>query len=325
MVDFLKALFNQHEFHQTQGETAHFTWSYLDEGVLCLTPHQDYEKAVMISAGIHGNETAPIEILEQIFQDIFSGNLPLTVRLLLILGNIKAIRTGERFKDYDINRIFCGGYQHIDQNDETLRAEKLEHVVNYFFDHSKASASRYHYDLHTAIRDSLLPTFALLPYQNHDYDQNLLHSINQADLDAVVYHNAVGKTFTHFTSEIFQAASVTLELGKAKPFGQNDLTQFEAIHQVLRAVIASKALPERSKSTIRTFKVIDSIIKKHDDFKLNLEASAPNFSTFHQSDVIATQPENDYIVQEKEVYILFPNPKVAKGLRAGLILKEIST
>jgi succinylglutamate desuccinylase len=220
--------------------------------------------------------------------------------------------------------MFCGGYKTLPVTEESKRAEVLEQVVTTFFQESSSQAKRYHYDLHTAIRASLLPTFALFPYQTHAYDANLTASLEAANLDALVYHNAIGKTFTHFTSENFKAASATLELGKALPFGQNDLSQFAAIDEVIRHVVSEQVLPARNKAKIRVFKVSDSLIKKDEDFQMNLSAEAPNFSTFTKGEIIATQPSGNYVVEQDQVWILFPNPNVKLGLRAGLVLTEMS-
>lgn len=323
MVDLLELTLAQQTPEHTQGETAEFTWQWLGEGVLVCTPKAHYNKAIILSAGVHGNETAPIELLAKMIQDLFACRLRLTERVLFIFGNTQAIRKGVRYLENDMNRMFCGAYQQLTMDDETQRAALLEQVTTQFFQQSNVDAQRYHYDLHTAIRASLLPVFALFPYQTQPYDDFLIESLNAADLDALVYHNAVGKTFTHFTAEHFHAASSTLELGKAKPFGQNDLAEFSAIDQVLRAVITGGVLPTRQKTTIRQFKVVDSILKQSENFQLQLDAAAPNFSTFHKGDVIATQAAGNYIAHDQQVWILFPNPNVKIGLRAGLILKEM--
>ena len=324
MMDFLGSVLAQKAPASTQGAHDGFSWEWLAEGVLSLTPAQAYEKAVVLSAGVHGNETAPIELLEQLSQDIFSGRLKLQVRLLLILGNLEAIRSGQRYVENDMNRMFCGVPQQFAAAAEAQRVAELEQAVTDFFTASPAQAQRYHYDLHTAIRPSLLPTFALFPQQAHAYDAALLASLNAAELDALVYHSAPGKTFTHFTSSVFQAASATLELGHAKPFGQNDLASFAAIDQVLRAVESGQQLPERKRQAIQASQVTDSIIKTEDDFQLNLADSAPNFSVFQPGDVIAVQQGKPYAVAQQPVWILFPNPQVKKGLRAGLILTELN-
>ena len=323
MIDFLGDVLAQRVPTVAHGVEHDFRWEWLAEGVLSFTPKQAYEKAVVLSAGVHGNETAPIELLAQLSQDLFAGALELKVKLLLILGNPIAIRTGQRYVENDMNRMFCGAYQQFTDTVEAQRVAVLEQIVTAFFNDSPAQVRRYHYDLHTAIRPSLLPTFALFPYQTHDYDAVMLDSLKAAELDALVYHNAVGRTFTHFSSSQFQAASSTLELGHAKPFGQNDLAAFAAINHVLRAAVSEQALPVRQKQAIQTFRVVDSIIKTEDDFQLNLADSAPNFSVFETDTVIALQQGKPYVTAPEQVRILFPNTQVKKGLRAGLILTEV--
>ncbi|MGQ9374569.1 succinylglutamate desuccinylase [Acinetobacter tandoii] len=323
MIDFLGDVLAQRIPTVSQGEQHDFHWEWLAEGVLSFTPKQAYEKAIVLSAGVHGNETAPIELLAQLSQDIFAGALQLKVKLMLILGNPVAIRSGQRYVENDMNRMFCGAHQQFSETFEAKRVAELEQLVADFFQSSPAQVKRYHYDLHTAIRPSLLPTFALFPYQTHGYDAVMLACLSAAELDALVYHNAAGRTFTHYTSSIFQAASSTLELGHAKPFGQNDLSSFSAINQVLRSVVTEQALPARQKSAIKNFRVVDSIIKTEDDFQLNLADSAPNFSMFQSDAVIALQQGKPYVIAPEQVWILFPNTQVKKGLRAGLILTEL--
>lgn len=324
MQDFLALTLQGEQPATREGKQDNFSWRWLGEALLECTPNAQYDKAVVLSAGVHGNETAPIELLSHLCTDLFAGRLNLAVRLLFVLGNPYAMRQGKRYVHDDVNRMFCGAYKTLPVTEESKRAEVLEQVVTTFFQESSSQAKRYHYDLHTAIRASLLPTFALFPYQTHAYDVDLTASLEAADLDALVYHNAVGKTFTHFTSENFKAASATLELGKALPFGQNDLSQFAAIDEVIRNVVSEQALPTRNKAKIRVFKVSDSLIKKDEDFEMNLSAEAPNFSTFTKGEIIATQPSGNYVVEQDQVWILFPNPNVKLGLRAGLVLTETS-
>lgn len=324
MVDLLALTLTQREPEQDTGESAGFHWQWLGEGLLQCTPGLGYEKTILLSAGIHGNETAPIELIDNILKDLFAAKLMLKHRVLFVLGNPEAIRQGVRYLENDMNRMFCGAHEALAVDVETRRAAELEHITSHFFHTSDVQAKAYHYDLHTAIRASRLPLFALFPYQSHPYDAALLAQLDAADLDALVYHNSFGKTFTQFTATHFQAASTTLELGKAKAFGHNDLSEFDQIDQVLRAILSDTVLPVRHKPAIREFKVMSSIIKHSDDFQLQLAVDAPNFSTFQKGDVLAIQSGENQIVEHEQVWILFPNPQVKKGLRAGLVLEEIT-
>lgn len=304
------------------GVTQNFSWQYLAEGILECTPHNEYTSSIVISAGIHGNETAPIEILDQIIDDLFSEKLVLKERILFILGNPQAIIEGKRYIQNDLNRLFCGVWNNLLNSQEAKRAKEIETITAQFFEHGQCGVDKYHYDLHTAIKPSLIPTFALLPFQSQEHSQILLKNLESAELDGLVFHSSKGKTFTNFTNDNFAAASVTIELGKANPFGENDLKSLSAINNVIRSVLSKSNIVERKKPPISRFKVIDSIIKHDDSFCLNVEANIPNFSIIEKGKLIAFDKENKYQFLDKDVYLIFINPKVDIGLRGGLILEK---
>ncbi len=305
----------------TCGENAALRWQWLGEGLLEICPRHGYQQAVLISAGIHGNETAPIELVNQLLAEIFSGARPLTARLLVVLGNPPAMRAGKRYLVSDMNRMFGGRYSQFSPCDETARAQQLEQVVSAFF--AGERADRFHYDLHTAIRESCLPRFAILPFQRRAYSPEMLASLDAAGLDAIVIHQAPGGTFSHFSSEHAQAASCTLELGKARPFGHNDLRQFAGINRALQALIGAQPLPLRERAPIRVFRVEQSLIKRSDEFKLFLSDDTANFTELPQGTLLCEQPGESYRVRHESEWILFPNPNVALGLRAGMMLTEV--
>ncbi|MGP3039064.1 succinylglutamate desuccinylase [Serratia nevei] len=321
MIDLLPLTLEGNEAVEWQGETPQLRWRWQGEGVLELTPRQPYRQAMVMSAGVHGNETAPIELLNQLVGDLLAGRLPLRVRLLVVLGNPAAMRAGKRYLHSDMNRMFGGRYRNFAASGETVRAQQLERALAAFFDGEQAA--RFHYDLHTAIRESRLPRFGILPFQKRPYSEPMLKLLDAADLDALVVHSAPGGTFSHYSSEHLNAASCTLELGKARPFGSNDLQQFAAIDLALRAAVSEEPLPARAADEIRVFRVMHSLIKHSEDFKLHLGDDTANFTELKPGMLLCEQPQEDYHVGQEGAWILFPNPNVALGLRAGMLLNEV--
>jgi succinylglutamate desuccinylase len=232
------------------------------------------------------------------------------------------MRAGKRYLHSDMNRMFGGRYRNFAASGETVRAQQLERALAAFFDGEQAA--RFHYDLHTAIRESRLPRFGILPFQKRPYSEPMLKLLDAADLDALVVHSAPGGTFSHYSSEHLNAASCTLELGKARPFGSNDLQQFAAIDRALRAAVSEGALPARAGDEIRVFRVMHSLIKHSEDFKLYLDDDTANFTELKPGMLLCEQPQEDYRVGPEGAWILFPNPNVALGLRAGMLLNEVS-
>ncbi|KAA9000103.1 succinylglutamate desuccinylase [Affinibrenneria salicis] len=324
MNDFLALTLSGEAPTVTRGENDSLRWRWLGEGLVELTPKAAWRQSLALSAGVHGNETAPIELLNNVLNDLLAGRQPLAVRLLLALGNPAAMRLGKRYLHSDMNRMFGGRHQQFAVSGETMRAQQLEQALTAFFAADAPQVERYHYDLHTAIRESKLPRFGLLPYQQRPYGRPLLACLAAAGLDALVVHQAPGGTFSHFSSEHLQAASCTLELGKAWPFGHNDLNQFVAIDRALRSQLSGAPLPPRDGEPLRLFRVACSLIKHSEAFRLHLAGDTANFTRFERGTLLCEQPGESYRVRHDSEWILFPNPGVAPGLRAGLMLIEIA-
>jgi succinylglutamate desuccinylase len=300
----------------------HAEW--LGEGALLLTPAQPEADSVLVSCGVHGNETAPVEVAEGILADVLAGRLPLTVRLLVLLGNLDALATGERYLDYDLNRLFNGAHARQPEMREAKRAVQLEQLASRFF--AGASARRYHYDLHTAIRGSVFEKFAIYPYQDGG-PANLAQFawMEAAGIEAMLLHTQPAATFSYYTTRHCGAQAFTLELGKARPFGQNDLSRFAGIDQALRKLIAGKSIDSQARpKALPCFQAKYDIVKLSDAFRFYLADNVENFTALEDGFLIAEDGDTRYLAEGGEERILFPNPKVKNGLRAGIVVAPVS-
>ncbi|RTR61068.1 succinylglutamate desuccinylase [Pseudomonas aeruginosa] len=293
------------------------TLLWLAEGVLQVEPDAALPGHLLLSAGIHGNETAPVEWLDRLLCGLGSGAIRLRRRLLLILGNPAALRAGTRYVESDLNRLFNGAVRD-EQSEEGARAAELERLASDFF--ANATGPRLHYDLHTAIRGSQFERFALFPWHpGRPMAEEECLRLGQAGMQALLSHNQVGRTFSAFTQDALGAHSFTLELGKARPFGANAALDLSALDRVVQDWLQAAPMTCAAKAPQR-FRVAGSVIKRSPDFVLHLAGDVENFTPLTPGSLLAEDGDERWQVSEADARILFPNPTVACGQRAGLIV-----
>lgn len=305
-----------------QGSNAQGTWHWRDEGILTFTPYQTVNQALLLSVGVHGNETAPVELLMPWVDRLLAGEVSVAWRLMIILGNPAALREQKRYLHSDINRMFGGRWQSFADSVETQRAVALEQAVARFW-HEGNESRRWHLDMHTAIRESYHPRFGVLPFRQSPYQEDFLNWLGDAGLEALVFHQQPAGTFSHFTSEHFKADSCTLELGKAQPFGANDLTQFADTQRALFALLAGEMGAGGSAKPFY-YRVAQQINRTSENFILHMSDDTKNFTAFSRGTCLAEDGAHQHVVQQETEYVLFPNPHVALGLRAGLMLESVN-
>lgn len=296
---------------------------WLAEGALEVTPPaaRDNGLDLLLSAGIHGNETAPIELLDRLLRGIARNELHPAARILFLFGNPEAMRRGERYVEQDINRLFNGRHEQS-SGFEAIRACDLEHLAATFF--RDGDRSRLHYDLHTAIRASKIEQFALYPWhEGRAHSRRELARLRAAGIEAVLLQNKPSITFSAYSYSRLGAEAFTLELGKARAFGQNQLVNLDLLENALQALIEGREVesPAPSLDGLQLFAVSREIIKHSDSFQLHLPADIENFSELPPGYLLAEDiADTRWVVEEQGARIIFPNPRVKNGLRAGILI-----
>jgi len=295
---------------------------WLAEGALEVRPPEakDNGTDLLLSAGIHGNETAPIELLDELIHAIARGELKPRARILFLFGNPEAMRRGVRYVEQDVNRLFNGRHEQAEGN-EALRACELERLAASFF--SLPDRYRLHYDLHTAIRGSKIEQFALYPWkEGRQHSRRELVRLHRAGVEAVLLQNKPSIVFSAYTYDTLGAEAFTLELGKARPFGQNQQVNLAPLRATLEHLIkGTEPLVGDQIDGLKLFSVAREVIKRSDAFRLHLPDDIENFTRLDKGFLLAEDAANSrWVVEEEGARIIFPNPKVKNGLRAGILI-----
>lgn len=291
---------------------------WLAEGALEVAPAEGRDAGLdlLLSAGIHGNEVAPIELLDRLLRDLARGSLRPRARLLFLFGNPGAIRAGRRCLNHDLNRLFDGRHAEFG-GPEAQRACRLERLVETFF--ARPGRTRLHYDLHSALRESRIEQFALYPCSTGRPPCRLeLARLYQGGVQAVLLQEAVPGIFTSFTYSRLGAEAFTLEVGETGTGGR-----LERLELWLRQRIAASAPPAdmRGLDRLRLFVVSQEIVKRSEGFRLNLARDILNFSELPVGYLLAEDAGGArWVVRERGTRIVFPDPGVPVGQRAGILV-----
>ncbi|MEC5217047.1 succinylglutamate desuccinylase [Actimicrobium sp. GrIS 1.19] len=275
--------------------------------------------SLLISVGVHGDETAPIELLAQLLATLAETPGQLAVNLLVVVGNPAAIALAKRFIDVDLNRLFRRDQGDLATAREAARAHQIMAAASAFF---ATGGARWHLDLHTAIRASRYPTFAIIPACIAPPQQRALTGLlGDAGIAAVILNPTSAGTFSAFTAEQLAATSATVELGQIGLLGDNELAAFAPAAATLALLLRSGVVAAGT-ATPLVFTVAQEIIKHSEAFAMSFDGSTQNFTALAKDQVIATDGAIVYRVQHDEELVVFPNPNVRVGHRAGLMVVQ---
>lgn len=300
---------------------AGFTVAEPADGILTIRRPGAMRPAVLLSVGVHGDETGPIELTAYLLDALARAPDELAVDLMVCVGNIAAIRAGKRFIDADLNRMFRAERGSLAGTAESSRADEMIAATVDFF--AGAGPQRWHLDLHTAIRKSYYPTFAIVPdLIADDAKERLTGWLGEAGIGALVQNPASAGTYSYYSAEHHAAAGTTVELGRIGTLGHNDLSQFADASRALDRLLRGQP-PLPPACTPHVFKVAQNIIKLSDGFTMGFGKETQNFTPLPQGTEIARDGDTVYTVQHAEELVVFPNPDVRIGLRAGMMVVRV--
>lgn len=333
--DFL-ALTRQNEYHlpASRFEDDKHSFEIWDTGVLQISPlaTTQFDLAIVLSAGVHGNETAPIEMINELINEILIKKITLSRPVLFIFGNPPSMNINQRFVVENLNRLFCSSYlEGVDINGDTTnierqRAEKLEGYVAKFYQ-TYDTNEKCHYDLHTAIKDSVHEKFAVYPYiGNSPWKTKQFEVLRAMDVTTVMLMHKPATTFSYHSSSVHGADSFTIELGKVRGFGENDKSKFEKAKATLRNLMCGVDVDKAQfdEANFVMLKVHRSITKNYDDFALGFDDQLANFSEFNKGAILAKENGDDILAEIDGEAIVFPNAAVEIGQRAILTVVPTS-
>ncbi|KXF80711.1 succinylglutamate desuccinylase [Enterovibrio coralii] len=294
--------------------------THKDIGVLEVSPN-NAKNHVVISSGIHGDETAPIELVEDIVHDVLNERVAPSERVLFIIGHPDAIHAHTRFIEENLNRLFAK--ENPERNKECLIANRLQAHVSEFFHSAKEGEQRWHFDLHSAIRDSKHYMFGVVPASTPATDiRPLVSFIQAAKMDAIMLSRTPSSTFSWWSAENFSALAATFEMGRVAKLYENDMSEFEPLKSALVALIAAQPLPQiDDEHPFSIYKVTRTITKTDANFSFTFSNDAANFTYFASGEKLAHENEVSYWAIEGGEAVVFPNANVAIGQRACLLVQ----
>jgi predicted deacylase len=81
---------------------------------------------VIFICGIHGNEPMSIYAMQQVHAEIEASEIKINGSLIALAGNTRALKLGERFIDYDLNRVWTSANIKTIFSEDFLNNEKME-------------------------------------------------------------------------------------------------------------------------------------------------------------------------------------------------------
>jgi succinylglutamate desuccinylase len=143
------------------------TWA---DGIWQICPVQGHVCArFLISMVVHGDEAGPLHLMARLLREQGQHATPLPVELIVVLGNLEAHALNQRYVEQDMNRLFATSPPLANTADARRALVVRQTLESRLFAAQAQEADvpvrlpLFHLDLHSTIRASLKPAFAIVP------------------------------------------------------------------------------------------------------------------------------------------------------------------
>jgi len=285
-------------------------------GVWECLPERSTGSPLVLCAGVHGDETGPVEVLAELIDAACAGELMPRRPWLFAFGNLAALRLARRYLERDLNRCFRQPPHASGAEIEVARAHALAQALAIFARHGKGLLL----DLHSTIRASRHPSFAIrpAPVPTAEGTPGLLASCG---VPVLVEAGAEAPTFSALGAREHGFEAYTFELGRVRPLGAGPSEELDALRNGLWRLIEA-ATPSAGAGLPRVYRVQREIVKRSNAFVLHVAADAPNFLPLQAGQLLAEDSPQRWFAEEGEC-VLFPNPDVAPGTRAVVLVRPV--
>lgn len=283
-------------------------YAFRGKGTLDATP-------LILSAGVHGDETAPVQVVETLLAALQARTLLPRRPCLVIIANPPALLNGKRFMQINMNRLF--GARARAPGYESKRVQALENACQEFAD---LYGVGWHLDLHSTIKPSQHEHFALMPACKRDYDTSWAPLLAAHGLTALVRQQSAAPTFSNFTCSALGYESFTLECGAV---GAVRRGVPEVLTPLLHQLLEEAPFPAPGTASLQRYDVIAELIKRSEDFHFLVDEQADNFTCYDAGTPLAQDGGHTITAPCNHCALLFANSKVPVQDRAGLLLRPV--
>ena len=336
IADEIIDLFSQKHYPKVTKNKNGNLIKYYDDGVVAIFPTTKalQKKAIIISAGIHGDETGPVELVQKLFDSLLN-KLVINCPLMIILGNLEAIRQGKRQIETNLNRCFDADELKLNSSLEHKRALKIIHAIDNFKKELDAEdiSIKMLLDLHSYVYPDYFceyqsdKTQFAICVKEQPYSLDHKKILSACDLGKVITDIDMKGTLVSFIVNKYpHITSMVFELGHAHKLGDNNPLDLENISNYIYAQISEKYNQNRqiSSQQIEKYKFCPPVIKNNETFELNNDICLKNFTKYKKGTVLAYENgEAIYQVPSDNHTVLFPWPTRSVGAAGTYILEKL--